>query len=97
MEDDNPLNTTPTMESPLPRIPIPPRSNDRPKLSYSGLIAMAIQNLPGQKATLNDIYDWIKDAFPYYNRSDFIVFKRPENFKISLPSFPFLENLQLFV
>ena len=74
LEDDNPLNTTPTMESPLPRIPIPPRSNDRPKLSYSGLIAMAIQNLPGQKATLNDIYDWIKDAFPYYNRSDFIVF-----------------------
>ena len=69
LEDDNPLNTTPTMESPLPRIPIPPRSNDRPKLSYSGLIAMAIQNLPGQKATLNDIYDWIKDAFPYYNRS----------------------------
>ena len=56
------------MES-FPRIPIPPRSNDRPKLSYSGLIAMAIQNLPGQKATLNDIYDWIKDAFPYYNRS----------------------------
>ena len=66
MEDDNPLNT-PKMES-FPRIPIPPRSNDRPKLSYSGLIAMAIQNLPGQKASLNDIYDWIKDAFPYYNR-----------------------------
>lgn len=52
------------------RIPVPPRSQERPKLSYSALIAMAIQNSPGQKATLNEIYDWIQDAFPYFARID---------------------------
>ena len=41
-------------------------SNERPKLSYSGMIAMAIRNLPDQKATLQEIYDWIMSAFPYY-------------------------------
>ncbi len=56
--------------SSLPRLPIPPRSNDRPKLSYSALIAMAIQNSPGQRATLSGIYDWIQDAFPYFARID---------------------------
>ena len=50
----------------LPRIPVPPRSNDKPSFSYGGLIAMAIQNSPGQKLTLQEIYDWIQGAFPYY-------------------------------
>ena len=67
-DDDNPLNRRSQIDT--PRIPIPPRSNDRPKLSYSGLIAMAIQNLPGQKATLQEIYDWIQEAFPYFSRID---------------------------
>lgn len=58
------------VEQNVPRLEIPPRSNDRPKLSYSALIAMAIQNSPGQKATLNAIYDWIQDAFPYFARID---------------------------
>ena len=56
--------------SDVPRLPVPPRSNERPKLSYSALIAMAIQNSPGQKATLNDVYDWIADAFPFFSRID---------------------------
>ena len=28
---------------------------------------MAIRNLPDQKATLQNIYDWIMSAFPYYS------------------------------
>ena len=52
----------------MPKIPVPPRSADRPKMSYSGLIAMAIQNSPGQKASLSEIYEWIEDAFPYFGR-----------------------------
>ena len=55
--------------SQMPRLPIPPRSADRPKLSYSALIAMAIQNSPDQKATLNGIYEWIEDSFPFFARS----------------------------
>ena len=67
LENEN-LMDTPKMES-LPRMPIPPRSDEKPKLSYSGLIAMAIQNLPDQKASSQEIFEWIKKAFPYYNRS----------------------------
>ena len=65
-EDENPMDT-PKNES-LPRIPIPPRSDEKPKVSYSGLIAMAIQNLPDQKASSHEIFEWIKDTFPYYSR-----------------------------
>ncbi len=49
------------------RIPVPPPSLDRPKLSYSTLIAMAIQNSPKQRATLQEIYAWIEDHFPYFD------------------------------
>ena len=52
----------------MPILPVPPRSSDRPKMSYSGLIAMAIQNSSNQAATLNGIYEWIEDAFPYFAR-----------------------------
>ena len=39
--------------------------------SFSGaLIAMAIQNSPGQKLTLQEIYDWIQDAFPFYAKME---------------------------
>merc|ERR1712223_502249 len=30
---------------------------------------MAIQNSPDQKATLNGIYEWIEDSFPFFARS----------------------------
>ncbi|XP_053556899.1 forkhead box protein I1c-like [Bombina bombina] len=41
----------------------------RPPYSYSALIAMAIQNVPEKKLTLNQIYQYVADNFPFYKKS----------------------------
>ena len=50
--------------------PIEEFGNERPNLSYSCLIALAIQNSPEQKLTLGQIYSAIMDLFPYYKSID---------------------------
>uniref|UniRef100_A0A8C7LYF3 Forkhead box protein G1 n=1 Tax=Oncorhynchus mykiss TaxID=8022 RepID=A0A8C7LYF3_ONCMY len=53
-------------------IPVPfPSSGSKakPPHSYATLIAMAIGAAPSRKLSLNDIYTWISDMFPYYSRS----------------------------
>lgn len=56
----------------LPPIPtVTPISNSKvkPPHSYATLIAMAISSAPERKISLNDIYTWISETFPYYSRA----------------------------
>ena len=39
-------------------------------MSYAILITLAISNSPDQKATVQEIYKWIENTFPYYSRTD---------------------------
>ncbi|XP_065143881.1 forkhead box protein I3-A [Paramisgurnus dabryanus] len=41
----------------------------RPPYSYSALIAMAIHGAPNRRLTLNQIYQYVADNFPFYNKS----------------------------
>ncbi|TKR95720.1 hypothetical protein L596_009850 [Steinernema carpocapsae] len=40
----------------------------KPQHSYIGLIAMAILSTPDQKMVLSEIYQWIVDQYPYFQR-----------------------------
>ncbi|XP_035018543.1 forkhead box protein J2 isoform X1 [Hippoglossus stenolepis] len=55
----------------LPSVQDPSPSNckGKPPHSYATLIAMAIAAAPERKLSLNDIYTWISDTFPYYSRA----------------------------
>lgn len=55
----------------LPVVPDPSSSSckGKPPHSYATLIAMAIAAAPERKLSLNDIYTWISNTFPYYSRA----------------------------
>lgn len=58
-------DTPPSIPSSSP----PPNSKGKPPHSYATLIAMAISSAPERKLSLNDIYTWISDTFPFYSRA----------------------------
>ena len=45
-------------------------SYQKPKLSKMALVSMAIQNLPYQKGSIEQICDWIEYKFPYFSKKD---------------------------
>lgn len=49
--------------------PTPNSSKGKPPHSYATLIAMAISSSPERKLSLNDIYTWISNTFPFYSRA----------------------------
>ncbi|KAG0100730.1 Forkhead box protein J2 [Podila epicladia] len=42
------------------------KNNAKPAHSYSYLITTAIQGSPNQQMTLNDIYEWVMEHYPWY-------------------------------
>ncbi|KAL1919303.1 uncharacterized protein VTP21DRAFT_1996 [Calcarisporiella thermophila] len=69
----SPTPVTPRAVTPTPSSNVSTPVTDRfakPPLSYSSLIAQAINSTPNKKITLNGIYTYISTNYPYYQMSN---------------------------
>lgn len=72
-EDDDDLETCPSRTRPSWPRQInpwwkPADRHEKPPYSYATLIAHAILSSKDGRLTLSDIYKWISEAYPYYQR-----------------------------
>jgi hypothetical protein len=51
----------------IPTTQVSNKVHDKPPYSYVTLIRQAIQSADMQRMTLNEIYQWIIDAYPYFH------------------------------
>ncbi|KAI9503889.1 hypothetical protein BX070DRAFT_233955 [Coemansia spiralis] len=59
-------------------------SPDKPDYSYASLIAQSLIDAPMQRRTLNGIYEWIQEHFPYY--------RTRQNWQIVAFQYPLFRN-----
>lgn len=53
-------------ESPSPRYNSAPQKPGKPPHSYASLISRAVDSSPRKMMTLNEIYQWIMENYPYF-------------------------------
>jgi hypothetical protein len=47
-----------------------PQSMDKPNVSYATMIAQALASHPNRTLSLQQIYQWISDTYPYYTQAE---------------------------
>lgn len=65
-EIQNASSTPPVTVTPPPKAPINRWGTNKPPVTYMGLIALVLDDLGGQ-GTLKDIFNKVRESFPYYN------------------------------
>ena len=71
------------------------RRQEKPPYSYISLIVMAIKSVPSKKLTLNEIYQFLQQQFPFFRGSYQVIIFNLFIFVLFWEFFIFKENLFL--